>query len=135
MKLIDKCFLILWLIGVIMAVTVCLCTSWSEDISLLAVAFVLPLIAIAIIHKFRNRTALCNILFWLGYNAVLSYGLLFKSEGGAGLSWWFYLLCLNALQFIVLIVCSIILMIGKKESRIATTKMAPRKECHTNRLC
>ena len=97
-----------------MAVIVCLCSSWSEDISLLAVAFALSLIAIAIIHKFKNRTALCNILFCLGYNAVLSYGLLFKSEGGAGLTWWFYLLCLNALQFIVLVVYSIILIIGKK---------------------
>ena len=114
MKLIDKCFWVLWLIGVIMAVTVCLCSSWSEDIALLAVAFALSLIAIAIIRKFRYRTALYNILFWLGYNAVLSYGLLFKSEGGAGLTSWFYLLCLNTLQFIVLAVYSIILIIGKK---------------------
>lgn len=115
MKLTDKRFWILWYIGVIMAVTVCLCSSWSEDTLLLAVAFALSMIAIAIIHKFRNRTALCNILFWLGYNAVLSYGLLFKSEGGAGLTWWFYLLCLNGLQFIVLVVYSIILIIGKKD--------------------
>lgn len=115
MKLIDKYFGIFWLIGVIMAVTVCLCSSWSEDTLLLAVAFALSLIAIAIIHKFRNRTALCNILFWLGYNAVLSYGLLFKSEGGAGLTWWFYLLCLNTLQFIVLAAYSIILIIGRKD--------------------
>ena len=68
MKLIDKCFLILWLIGVIMAVTVCLCSSWSEDISLLAVAFALSLISIAIIRKFRYRTALCNII--LGWDII-----------------------------------------------------------------
>lgn len=86
-----------------MAVTVCLCSTWSEDTLLLAVAFALSLIAIAIIRKYRNRTALCNILFWFGYNAVLSYGLLFKSDGGTGLTWWFYLLCLNTLQFIVLV--------------------------------
>lgn len=110
----DKRFWILWLIGAMMAVSVCLCSSWSEDTLLLAVAFALSLIAIAIIPKFRYRTALCNILFWLGYNAVLSYGLLFKSEGGAGLTWWFYLLCLNTLQFIVLAVYPIILIIGKK---------------------
>lgn len=110
----EKRFWVLWLIGAIIAVAVSLCSSWSEDTLLLAVAFALSLIAIAIIHKFRNRTALCNILFWLGYNALLSYGLLFKSEGGAGLTWWFYLLCLNALQFIVLAVYSIILIIGKK---------------------
>lgn len=114
MKLTDKRFWILWLIGVIMAVTVCLCSSWSEDTMLLAVAFALSLIAIAIIRKFRYRTALCNIIFWLVYNSLLSYGLLFKSEGGAGLTWWFYLLCLNTLQFIVLAVYSIILIIGKK---------------------
>lgn len=114
MKLIDKCFWVFWLLGVILALSVCLCTPWSEDTLLLAVAFALSLIAIAIIHKFRNRTALCNILFCLGYNAVLSYGLLFKSEGGAGLTWWFYLLCINTLQFIVLAIYSIILIIGKK---------------------
>lgn len=114
MKLTDKRFWILWLIGVIIAVTVCLCSSWSEDTLLLAVAFALSMMAIAIIHKFRNRTALCNIIFWLGYNSLLSYGLLIKSDGGAGLTWWFYLLCLNALQFIVLAVYSIILIIGKK---------------------
>lgn len=96
-----------------MAVSVCLCSSWSEDTLLLAVAFALSLIAIAIIHKFKNRTALCNILFWLGYNVLLSYGLLFKSDGGAGLTWWIYLLCLNALQFIILAVYSLILIIGK----------------------
>ncbi len=97
-----------------MALSVCLCSSWSEDTLLLVVAFVLSLIAIAIIRKFRYRTALCNIIFWLGYNAVLSYGLLFKSDGGAGLTWWFYMLCLNTLQFIVLAVYYIILIIEKK---------------------
>lgn len=110
----DNRFWLLWIIGAIMAVSVCLCSSWSEDTLLLAVAFALSLIAIAIIRKFRYRTALYNIIFWLGYNFLLSYGLLFKSEGGAGLTWWFYLLCINTLQFIVLAVYSIILIIGKK---------------------
>ena len=93
-------FWLLWLIGAVMTLSVCLCSSWREDTLLLAAAFALSLISIAIIHKFRNHTALCNILFWLGYNALLCYGLLFKSEGGAGLTWWFYLLCPNVLQFI-----------------------------------
>lgn len=110
----DNRFWLLWIIGAVMAVSVCLCSSWSEDTLLLAVAFALSLIAIAIIRKFRYRTALYNIIFWLGYNFLLSYGLLFKSEGGAGLTWWFYLLCINTLQFIVLAVYSIILIIGKK---------------------
>lgn len=114
MKLTYKRFWILWIIGAIMALSVCLCSPWSEDTLLLAVAFALSLIAIAIIRKFRYRTALCNILFWLGYNAVLSYGLLFKSKYGSGLAWWFYLLCFNCLQFIVLVVYSIILVIGKR---------------------
>lgn len=113
----DNRFWLLWIIGAIMAVSVCLCSSWSEDTLLLAVAFALSLIAIAIIHKFRNRTALCNILFWLGYNAVLSYGLLFKSEGGAGLTWWFYLLFLNALQFITLAIYSTALVYRKKKQK------------------
>ncbi len=114
MRVIDNRLWLLWIIGAIMAVSVCLCSSWSEDTLLLAVAFALSLIAIAIIHKFRNRTALCNIIFWLGYNSLLSYGLLFKSEGGAGLTWWFYLLCTNTLQFIVLAIYYLILIIGKK---------------------
>ena len=109
-RMTDKRFWILWLIGAIMALSVCLCSSWSEDTLLLAVAFALSLIAIAIIYKFRNRTALCNILFWLGYNVLLCYGLLSKSEGGAGLTWWVYLLCLNALQFVALAAYSVILM-------------------------
>lgn len=116
MKLTDKRFWVLWIIGVIMALSVSLCSSWSGDTLLLAVAFALSLIAIAIIHKFRNHTALCNILFWLAYNALLSFGLLFKSEGGAGLTWLFYLLCLNTVQFFVLAVYSIILIIKKIQS-------------------
>lgn len=109
----DNRFWLLWIIGAIMAVSVCLCSSWSEDTLLLAVAFALSLIAIAIIRKFRYRTALCNIIFWLGYNSLLSYGLLFKSEGGAGLTWWFYLLCLNVLQFIIVAAYSIISIIRR----------------------
>lgn len=99
-----------------MALSVCLCSPWSEDTLLLAAAFALSLIAIAIIRKFRYRTALCNILFWLVYNALLSFGLLFKSEGGAGFTWWFYLLILNVLQFVVLALYSLILYIRKKQS-------------------
>lgn len=68
----DNRFWILWIIGAIMALSVCLCSSWSEDTLLLAVAFVMSLIAIAIIHKLKNRTTLYNILFWLGYNALLN---------------------------------------------------------------
>lgn len=109
----DNRFWLLWIIGAIMAVSVCLCSSWSEDTLLLAVAFALSLIAIAIIRKFRYRTALCNIIFWLGYNSLLSYGLLFKSESGAGLTWWFYLLCLNVLQFIIVAAYSIISIIRR----------------------
>ncbi len=109
----DNRFWLLWIIGAIMAVSVCLCSSWSEATLLLAVAFALSLIAIAIIRKFRYRTALCNIIFWLGYNSLLSYGLLFKSEGGAGLTWWFYLLCLNVLQFIIVAAYSIISIIRR----------------------
>ena len=113
-RITDKRFWILWFIGAIMALVVCLRSPWCEDTFLLAVAFSLSLIAIAIIHKLKKRTALSNIIFWLGYNALLSFGLLFKSDGGAGLTWWFFLLCLNTLQFIVLTVYSIILIIGKK---------------------
>ncbi len=113
-RITDKRFWILWYIGVIIAVVVSLCLSRSVDTLLLSVAFALSLIAIAIINKFRNRTALCNVLFWLGYNAPLSFGLLFISEGGAGLTWWFYLICLNILQFIVLAIYYLILIIGKK---------------------
>lgn len=55
-----------------MAMTVCLHSSWSEYTLLLAVAFALPLIAIAICQKLSKRTSLYNILFWLGYNALLN---------------------------------------------------------------
>lgn len=114
-RITDKRFWLLWITGAIIAFAVCLCSSWNEDTLLLAVAFALSLIAVAGCHKSGKRTALYNILFWLGYNAPLSYGLLFKSEGGSGLTWWFYLLCLNALQFIVLTVYSIISFCGKRK--------------------
>ena len=114
MKLTDKRFWLLWIIGIIMAVTVCLCSSWSEDTLILAVAFALSLIVVAFCHKASKRAAWCNILFWLGYNTLLSYGLLFKSKYGSGLTWWFFLLCLNTLQFIVLTAYSIISICRKK---------------------
>jgi len=114
MGLRNKRFWLLWIIGAIAAVTACLCSSWSEDTLLLAVAFALSLIAVAFCHKASKRVACYNILFWLGYNALFSYGLLFKSKYGSGLTWWFFLLCLNTLQSIVLTAYSIISICRKK---------------------
>ena len=58
----DNRFWLLWIIGAIMAVSVCLCSSWSEATLLLAVAFVLSVIAIAICQKASKNTSLCKNL-------------------------------------------------------------------------
>lgn len=114
MNLTDKRFWILWIIGAIMAVTVCLCSSWSEDTLLLAVAFALSLIVVAFCHKSCKRAAGYNILFWLGYNALLSYELLFNNKYGSGFTWWFFLLILNLVQFLVLAVYLMVKHIGNR---------------------
>ncbi len=108
-------FWLLWVIGAVMAVMVCSCYSWDEDTLLLAVVFALSLIAVAFCHKASKRVAGYNILFWLGYNVLLSYGLLFKSKYGSGLTWWFYMLCLNCLQFIILTIYSVFSIYKKKK--------------------
>jgi len=71
MKLRDKRSWIYWIIGTIMALAVCLHSLWSEDTLLLAVAFALSLIAIAICQKLSKRTSLYNILFYFGWDIML----------------------------------------------------------------
>ncbi len=61
------------------------------------------------------------------YNAILVYNLIFNSYGGAGFTWWFYLLILNGLHSIVLLIYFFVTCIRNK-SKIGCKSEIPMSE-------
>ena len=65
------------------------------DFQLLTLAFILfwlSLVFLTINSTKRLWTFAVNFIIHLVYSSYLLYGLAYKSEGGGGLAWWFYLL-------------------------------------------
>lgn len=82
--------------------------SWNEDTVLLGIAYAVSLLSTWLCHRIRPKSALGNLLVMLIYNAILGYNFIFNSQGGAGFTWWFYLLILNGIHSIGLIIFTII---------------------------
>ena len=106
---------VLWLIALSIALCVC-CSSWSEDMAILAVVFILSLSAIATYSRFNRSTATVNLMIWIGYNALLGYCLFYKSDYGTSLMWLCYMIWLNIFQTIILS-CIIIAKLIKQHFR------------------
>lgn len=106
---------ILWLIALSITLCVC-CSSWSEDMAILAVVFILSLSAIAAYSRFNRSAASVNMIIWIGYNALLGYCLFYKSDYGTSLMWLCYMICLNIFQAIILS-CIIIAKLIKQHFR------------------
>ena len=109
MKLTDKRFWIAWLVLLLLAIASCMVQGWSEDTALLGAAYALSLLSTWLCHGVRPRTAFVNLIAMVAYNVLLSYNLVFNSQYGAGLTWWFLALLLNTVQSISLFVYFLII--------------------------
>ena len=97
-------FWITWLVLLLVAIVSCMAGGWSEDTVLLGAAYALSLLSAWLCHRVRPRVAFGNLIVMILYNAILSYNLIFNSNYGAGLTWWFLTLFLNTLQSFLLLV-------------------------------
>ena len=104
MKLTDKRFWIAWLVLLLLVIVSCIAEGWSEDIALLGAAYALSLLSTWLCHKAKPKAAFVNLIVMIAYNAILSYNLVFNSQYGAGLTWWFFALLLNTIHSISLMI-------------------------------
>lgn len=106
MKPVYRIFWIAWLLLFILAIVSCMAGGWNEDTALLGAAYALSLLSAWLCHRIRPRVAFGNLIVMLAYNAILSYNLVFNSRYGAGLTWWFFALLLNAVHSLVMLAYS-----------------------------
>lgn len=104
MKLTDKQFWIAWLVLLLLVIVSCIGEGWSEDIALLGAAYALSLLSTWLCHKAKPKAAFVNLIVMIAYNAILSYNLVFNSQYGAGMTWWFFALLLNTIHSIGLMI-------------------------------
>ena len=109
MKLTDKRFWIAWGVMLVIIVGCCLSEVWSEDTALLGGTYALSLLLTWLCHRVRLRVAYGNLIVMIVYNAILAYNLVFNSRYGAGMTWWFYAVLLNAIHSIALLGYSFII--------------------------
>lgn len=108
MKLTYKRFWIAWLMFFLLAIACCMAEGWSEDTALLGGAYALSLLSTWLCHRIRPRTAFSNLIVMIAYNAILSCNLVFNSQYGAGLTWWFFTLLLNIIHSISLMIFTLV---------------------------
>lgn len=104
MKLTDKRFWTAWFVLLLMAITCCIAEGWSEDSALLGAAYGLSLLSTWLCYKAKPKAAFVNLIVMIAYNAILSFNLVFNSQYGAGLTWWFFSLLLNTIHSIGLMI-------------------------------
>ena len=119
MKLTDKRFWIAWLVLLILAIVCWMAGGWNEDTGLLGAAYMLPLLSAWLCHRVRPSVVFGNLIVMLAYNAILSYNLVFNSLYGAGFTWWFFALLLNAIHSIGLL---IFILISSKKRKTAESE-------------
>ena len=109
MKLTDKRFGIAWLVLLLLVIVSCITEGWSEDTALLGGAYALSLSSTWLCHRVRQKVAYGNLTVMIMYNAILAYNLVFNSQYGSGMTWWFYALLLNTVHSIALLGYSFII--------------------------
>lgn len=115
MKLTDKQFWITWVaLALLMVVGMVVRHSWNEDTMILGIAYVMSLLSTWFCHRIRPKAAFGNLLVMLLYNTILGYNLIFNNHGGAGFTWWFYLLDLNVIHSIGLLIYTSSIYIKKR---------------------
>ena len=103
-KLPNKRFWIDGFVLLLLVIVSCIGEGWSEDIALLGAAYALSLLSTWLCHKAKPKAAFVNLIVMIAYNAILSYNLVFNSQYGAGLTWWFFSLLLNTIHSIGLMI-------------------------------
>lgn len=109
MKLPDKRFWIAWLVLLLMAIVCCMAEGWIEDTALLGGAYALSLLSTWLCHKAKPKAAFVNLIVMIAYNAILSFNLVFNSQYGAGLTWWFLVLLLNTVHSLSLLLYTFVI--------------------------
>lgn len=109
MKLTDKRFWIAWLVLFLMAIVCCMAEEWIEDTALLGGAYALSLLSTWLCHKAKPKAAFVNLIVMIAYNAILSFNLVFNSQYGAGLTWWFLVLLLNTVHSLSLLLYTFVI--------------------------
>ena len=109
MKLTDKRFWIAWLVLLLMAIVCCMAEGWIEDTALLGGAYALSLLSTWLCHKAKPKAAFVNLIVMIAYNAILSFNLVFNSQYGAGLTWWFLVLLLNTVHSLSLLLYTFVI--------------------------
>lgn len=97
-------FWILWGVLLVVMVGCCIFEGWSEDTALLGGTYALSLLSTWLCHKAKPKAAFVSLIVMIAYNAILSYNLVFNSQYGAGLTWWFFALLLNTIHSIGLMI-------------------------------
>lgn len=115
MQLTDKRFWIAWGVLLVIMVGCCLSEGWSVDTALLGGAYALSLLSTWLCHKIRPRVAYGNLIVMIVYNAILAYNIVFNSQYGGGMTWWFYALLLNTVHSIALLTFVIASRIKQKK--------------------
>lgn len=73
-----------------------------SDNQILYISSVLCLILILVSFKFSRQVGVINLVLFSLYNTILYYNLIYKSDGGSGFLWWFYLVILTVIQILIL---------------------------------
>ncbi len=115
MKLADKRFWIAWGVLLVLLFGCCISEGWREDTALLGVAYVLSLLSTWLCHRERPRVAYANLIVMIVYNAILAYNVVFNSQYGGGMTWWFYALLLNTIHSIALLTFAVASRIKQKK--------------------
>lgn len=108
MKLTNKRFWTAWLFLLLIVIASCMAEGWNEDCAMLCTAYALSLLSTWLCHKVRPKAAFGNLIVMIAYNAILSCNLVFNSQYGAGLTWWFFVLLLNTIHSIGLMIFTLV---------------------------
>ena len=73
-----------------------------SDNQILYISSVVCLILLLLSFKFSRQFGVINFVVFILYNAILYFNLIYKSEGGSGFLWWFYLIILTVVQILIL---------------------------------
>ncbi len=76
----------------------------ERGFTLLCAAYALSLLSTWLCYKAKPKAAFVNLIVMIAYNAMLSYNLVFNSQYGTGLTWWFFVLLLNTIHSIGLMI-------------------------------
>ena len=81
--------------------------NMSEDDLYLMICYLVQLITMFILigrSKSRKKSTLINIGFFLSYNILFHYNLIYNSSGGSGLVWLVYLMFSLGLHWLINII-------------------------------